>query len=64
MATDDKGHAALITDLGQLLAQAEAYEFHDFRSPHYASPKMELATKLGFLIERLRAGTYDNDART
>jgi len=54
-------HELLIRDLKVILAEAEAFEFHDFKNTKYAQPKMTLYTQLSVVIERIKNGDYDND---
>lgn len=57
----DPGHSRLVNGLGALLQEALAYEFHDQRNQHYATPKVALYHKLSKLAENVKAGEYDND---
>ena len=54
------GHDRLLQDLRDLLAQADAYAFHDFRNELYGTPKVELYTRLTALAAQVKAGRYDN----
>jgi len=60
LTSADKGHAKLIKDLFDLLIEAEAFEFHDFKNQHYAAPKVTLAGKLEKLRQNVIGGRYDN----
>lgn len=56
----DKGHEALISDLRDLLDEAEKHEFHDFANRKYATPKVELAAQLFQIRKNVIDGKYDN----
>lgn len=53
------GHEQLIIDLKDLLKQAEAFTFHDFKSD-IGAPKIELDRQLQILIKNNRNGRYDD----
>ena len=55
----DTGHEQLITDLKELLAEAENFEFHDFKNEKYALPKVTLVLQLTRLITKVKEGKYD-----
>lgn len=57
----DKGHEQLVNDLRALLAEAQLYEFHDFRNQTYATPKVALAGKLAKMRADVIYGIYDNE---
>lgn len=57
---NDEGHMRLIADLKDILGEAEAFQFHDFRNEKYATPKMELVNRLTQIANRARNGDYDN----
>ena len=57
---NDKGHSALITDLRDLLADAENCEFHDQLSTKYPAPKMALHERVLEIDKRMQEGNYDN----
>jgi len=57
----DKGHIELVKDLKNLLREAEDYQFHDYRSNKYATPKIELSKKLLSIRQDVVTGKYDND---
>jgi hypothetical protein len=59
---DDAGHKALLADLEALLAEARAFQFHDFRNEKYATPKIALHRKLQAIAEKVTMGDYDNRA--
>jgi hypothetical protein len=56
----DAGHDGLILDLQELLRQALAFEFHDFKNTQYSTPKMALYSRLGDMQHLLKQGRYDN----
>lgn len=56
----DKGHDKLVSDLKELLSEAESFEFHDSKNQQYAQPKVTLVLKLLKLIEKAKQGDYDN----
>ena len=56
----DKGHDNLIGDLKDLLAEAEAFEFHDFKNSTHAAPKMALMGKIMAFKDNMEEGRYDN----
>jgi len=58
--TTDKGHEILIADLRDLLDEAIAWEFHDFKNNKYATPKIELCNKLRAMADEVISGKYDN----
>lgn len=58
--TTDKGHNNLIIDLKELLAEAEDYQFHDFKNSNHATPKIALMGRLEALKDNLQEGRYDN----
>lgn len=58
--TPDEGHDALITDLEALLQEAENFEFHDYKNPTHAFPKLKLSEKLLALRQNVVEGKYDN----
>lgn len=60
ITTTDQGHDDLISDLKEILRQAEAFEFHDFKNTNYAMPKMALNSRLGDLQDFMKQGKYDN----
>ena len=53
-------HDLLLKDLRALLAEAEAFEFHDFKNSKYAAPKMMLVEKLTIIADAVKAGRYDD----
>lgn len=53
------GHEELVKDLTELLNEALAYEFDDFRNDKYAMPKVELRKKFIQLADNVRDGKYD-----
>ena len=55
----ETGQQALINDLKELLAEAEAGEFGDFTNKKYPAPKMALAEKLHELRQNVINGKYD-----
>jgi hypothetical protein len=59
-ATDDPGHTRLLEDLRALLAEAERFEFHDFKNTTHATPKIALYQRLHKLAGHVKAGDYDN----
>ncbi len=61
MNDEDKGHKDLLTDLKDLLAEAEAFQFHDFKNETYAFPKKELVDRLEAISLKVREGDYDNE---
>lgn len=60
MEKEDKGHTALINDIGLLFMEAQGYNFHDFKNTKYAAPKMSLIAILGTLQENVKQGFYDD----
>lgn len=58
--TPDKGHTTLVNDLKSIAADAENFEFHDFKNTSYAAPKMTLVAKLEEIIKNTKEGFYDN----
>ena len=56
----NKGHEKLMQDLTELLSEAYNYEFHDFKNRKYATPKVELNSKLNILAKNVIEGKYDN----
>ena len=56
----DKGHENLINDIKTLLAEAEAFEFHDFKNKKYPAPKAELSSILYEFRLKVQEGKYDN----
>jgi hypothetical protein len=56
----DDGHEALLTDIRNLLSEAEHFEFHDFKNEKYPTPKVMLRIKLMDLANRVVDGFYDN----
>ena len=60
MMEEDKGHEKLVADLRALLTEAENFNFHDFESKEYGSPKMRLSDKFRVLRRDVLAGEYDN----
>lgn len=60
MPEQDDGHKALIMDLAGLLAEAESFQFHDFKNSLYATPKVQLVLKLRAMAELAQNGRYDN----
>lgn len=60
MITDDRGHRKLVTDLRNLLDDAEKYQFHDFKNTDYPAPKMTLADRLRVIRRDTLSGVYDN----
>lgn len=54
------GHQILIADLMELLAEARAFQFHDFKNTDYATPKVALDQRFRELSENTRDGRYDN----
>lgn len=56
----DHGHKHLIEDLRQLLAEAEAKEFHDFENTKYPMPKRKLMECLQVIMDNVVQGAYDN----
>ena len=56
----DEGHEKLIDDLKDLLTDAEAFEFHDFKNKNYATPKIALVQRLDSIARRAKEGIYDN----
>ena len=53
------GHENLISDLKQLLSEAEDYQFDDFKNTKYAGPKSALVDKLTQLRMNAMNGKYD-----
>lgn len=60
MTDNDRGHRRLVADITELLREAEAGEFHDFRNEKYAAPKLALHQRLHELDQKMQAGEYDN----
>jgi hypothetical protein len=58
--TIDAGHEALLSDLKDILKQAEAFEFHDFENSNYATPKFALDRCLENIRNFNKGGKYDN----
>lgn len=56
---EDKGHLNLISDLEELLAEVENYEYHDFKTER-ATPKMDLVARMDALKDNCIEGRYDN----
>jgi len=56
----DDGHRHLIEDLEALLAEAQTFQFHDFKNTIYAAPKVALYMKLTELVAAVKEGRYDN----
>lgn len=56
----DKRHIKLVKDLENLLEEAKAFEFHDFKNDKYAAPKMELVGFLLAMVDKVKEGGYDN----
>lgn len=55
----ETGQQALITDIKELLEEAEAGEFGDFTNNKYPAPKMALAEKFHELRQNVINGKYD-----
>lgn len=60
MKQEELGHKRLIGDLKELLREAEAYQFHDFKNTIHEMPKRALVEVLVKLAERARDGGYDD----
>ena len=58
--SNDPGHENLINDLKDLMIEAAAYEYYDFKNQNHAAPKIELYKKLLELSENVKNGRYDN----
>lgn len=56
----DKGHNNLVQDLKELLAEAEDYQFHDFKNSEHAAPKIALVGRLDAIKDNVIEGRYDN----
>jgi hypothetical protein len=52
-------HEKLCKILFELYSLATDYEFDDYRNRHFATPKVELVKRLGDIIERVKAGDFD-----
>lgn len=55
----EPGQEVLVSDLKELLAEAEAGEFGDFTNKRYAAPKMQLRAKFLAMAEDVVSGRYD-----
>lgn len=55
----EPGQEILITDLIELLREAEAGEFGDFSNEKYETPKITLKEKLLALAQNVVDGKYD-----
>jgi len=53
------GHERLIADIERIMKEAIEFEFDDIRNTTYATPKTELITKLSLMIDKCKAGFYD-----
>lgn len=58
----DVGHENLFNDIGELLLEAESYDFHDFKNKKHAAPKVALVGRLNALRDNVYEGRYDNKA--
>ena len=56
----DPGHIMLTVDLRDLLEEAEAFAFHDFKNDKYATPKAVLKARLESMAQSVVDGKYDN----
>ena len=56
---ENKGYSLLCKDLYEIWTEATQYEFDDFKNRKYATPKVELHKKLTEIINKNRAGEYD-----
>ena len=54
-------HEALICDLKELLAEAEAFQYHDFKNKKFSAPKNALVAQLNFIKSKAINGEYDNN---
>ena len=57
---DDKGHLALLEDIGELYEEVKSYQFHDFVNNKHNFPKMELYKKIVNIADKIQKGEYDN----
>lgn len=57
---DDRPHSYLLRDLSFIIAEAEGFEFHDFKNTKYPAPKRELIAQLTSIINNVKNGDYDN----
>lgn len=60
---NDQGHLNLLTDIKELLFEAESGEFHDFANQKYAMPKVELSNRLHQIRMNVVEGKYDNEPK-
>jgi len=56
----DKGHEKLVADLEKMLAEAKAFQFHDFKNTDYKAPKIVLADRFRIMRRDTINGKYDN----
>lgn len=54
------GHTALMEDLLGLMREASEFQFHDYKNTKYATPKVELRSKLLRMADQVMEGRYDN----
>lgn len=57
---NDKGHDDLVADLEDMVLKAKNYDFNDFKSEVYETPKITLIQRLEKLIKNTKEGKYDN----
>lgn len=56
----DPGQDSLMEDLAYLIDEAFHFQFHDFKNKKYATPKVELRSRLLQLAKNVEDGKYDN----
>jgi hypothetical protein len=57
---EDIGHEMLIADLQAILANAQNFQYHDFKNTLYATPKAVLRARLLDIAQAVVDGKYDN----